>query len=264
MNRTDQIVIRESKYSQQLDEDGYTVLPSFLSPALMQELNQFFNETLPESQVQSDFFTTHWSPETGYRQKVNSLIQQRCLPLADRFFNNYKCIFGYFLYKKPASASGVGIHQDWSLIDEEKYRGFILWIPLTDTTLENGCFHLIPGSHKVYKNIRGSHIPQNLDNLSFNDFTPVALKAGDALVLDLRLMHSSPPNLTNYGRLATGMVIVPKQAQLLHYYYNNSTGKLELYKVKDTFLVDSFYDYQHRLKEDYILDFIDRNVDSTF
>ncbi len=251
-----QIGIKSDIERLQLDKDGFAIFPNFLPDAPAKQLQEFFDKTLVECSVDVDFFTTHWSPEFTYRQKVNNFVQQVCQPYLQQLFEDYKCVFGYFLYKKPSNESGIGVHQDWTLIDEEAFKGYIIWIPLTDTEVINGCFHLISGSHKIYNQIRGSNIEQNLPGHLNTQMEAIPVKANSALVIDLRLMHASPPNLSNQGRLAVGMVIVPKDAPLLHYYYDTKLKTTETYRVKDTFLVDSFYDYKHQLSDDYILQFV--------
>lgn len=256
MDITNHIVIKSSKNAEELLTNGFCVLPSVLNTADSARLSDFFNSTIEESHVDVDFFTTHWSPNYSYRKKVNEYVKHVCEPLLSDFFDNYKCILGYFLYKKKSPDSAIGIHQDWTLIDENKHRGFIIWIPLTDTNITNGCFHLIPGSHNKYNTIRGSHIEQHLDDNLITEMIPMPVKANDALVIDLRLVHASPPNLSSKDRLAVGLIIVPQHAQLLHYYYSKQSAATILYEAPDSFLIDSYYDYKKQLGDDHILSFM--------
>ncbi len=247
------IEIYSKQLHQLLDEKGFAVIPAFISPEQIQSLNAFFHSTVQESKVDSDFFTTHWSSEHAYRSKVNKFVQQLLRPALERHFNNFKCIFGYFLYKKPGVNSKVHMHQDWTMIDEEKSTGFIIWIPLVDTSFENGCFQALPGSHKIFNEIRGSHISPQYENINEQEFVSVQLKAGDAIVFSQNLLHSSPPNHSAEDRLAAGLIIVPDEAEVIHYYYNEKDRSVHRYVAGDQFLVNTFYDYKHRLGNDYIL-----------
>ena len=254
----EQIKVKNIDFNEQLLEDGFGIIPSFLPAPVINALSDFFDDTLVESKVDVGFFTTHWSPELTYRKKINDFVQQSCLPFLQGFFDNYKCGLGYFLYKQASAESEIGIHRDWTLIDESKFRGYIIWIPLTDTNVENGCFHLVPRSHLACNEHRGSHIQPILNAELASNMIPVPIKAGSALVIDLRLLHYSPPNLSIAGRLAVGLLIVPTEAPLLHYYYDSKSRTTQIHKVDDNFLINSFYDYKHQLSDDYILSFINK------
>lgn len=61
------------------------------------------------------------------------------------------------------------------------------------------------------------------------------MKAGESLIFDNRLIHASPPNLSDAPRIAVGIGITQAEAQLKHFYQNPSSGKLEEYNVDKTF-----------------------------
>ena len=243
-------------YQAQLNTQGYAVIPAFLNPAQITPLHNFFYDTLPQSQVDVPFFTTHWSSQKEYRQQINGYVQQLLLPSLEQHFSAYKCIFGYYLFKKPDAATSVYMHQDWSLTDESQYASYILWIPLVDTNQHNGCFKVVPGSHHKFNAPRGTNIQQLHPGISEKDFTAVPIQAGDAIVFDTRLLHASPPNLSAVDRLATGLVLLPEQAPVNHYYFNKDTNETTRYLANDTFLVDAYYDYKQRLPANYILSFV--------
>ena len=83
---------------------------------------------------------------------------------------------------------------------------------LTDTTRENGCLRVIPGSHRkrhelhdILPDAHGDEI-QAIDDLShpafadYPDAVDVPLKAGDLVIADARLMHAAWPNQTDQRR----------------------------------------------------------------
>ena len=83
---------------------------------------------------------------------------------------------------------------------------------LTDTTRENGCLRVIPGSHTkrhqlhdILPDAHGEEI-QAVDDLSnpvfadYPDAVDVSLKAGDLVIADSRLMHAAWPNRTEGRR----------------------------------------------------------------
>ena len=253
-------MIRVTAYNEEVDislqEKGFALIPSFLSPAQMAELQRFFTETLPSSGVDLPFFTTHWSSNEAYRKKVNDFVSGYIKSNLAQHFTGYKCLFGYFLFKKSSTQGGVYMHKDWTLIDEETFTGYTLWIPLVDTTHENGSLEVVPGSHLTDIKVRGSNISQDYPQVSEKDFRSLPVSAGDAIVFDHRLLHSSPPNFSQSDRLTVGLVIVPENAVSIHYFHLPDTGETKRFETGDDFLVKSFYDYQENKPNEYIMHLI--------
>ncbi len=130
------------------------------------------------------------------------------------------------LLKPPHIGSAKVWHQDNAYFrrDPNHIAGF--WVACDDATVENGCMHVIPGSHTRgilehggFKNEYGT-----LKAPSFEEAVAVPLKAGDALIFHGELLHGSPPNNTAARRRS------------MQYHYASSKCRRskgwELYKVK--------------------------------
>ena len=132
------------------------------------------------------------------------------------------------LLKPPFFGSRKTWHQDCPYFTIDPPRVIGLWIALDDATSENGCMHIVPGSH------RGGPIPHRqlqVEGESFEDFgiasnadpasnagktedqdrdpsvdlstaIPIPLKAGSALVFHGLMVHGTPPNRTPDRRRA--------------------------------------------------------------
>ena len=239
-----------------MERDGYSVIPSFLSHYQIIQLTEFYYRTLESSGVSEAFFTTHWSSSIDYRKIVNNYVQQELKENLDEHFSGYKCLLGYFLYKKPSTAGGVFMHKDWTLIDEKKFAGYTIWIPLVDTSEENGCFQVVQGSHIKDFRPRGSFIQQEYADVNESDFKALPVLAGDAIIFDHRLLHASPPNRSDSDRLSVGLIVVPENATVIHYYQAPEKDEPEVFEAGNDFLVKSFYDYQKKESPDYIMQII--------
>ena len=119
-----------------------------------------------------------------------------------------------------------------------------MWCPLIDTNKQNGSFHIVRNSHNFLDNRRGSYIPMPyekiMDFIEENFLTELPLQAGNALFFDQRLWHASPPNLTQMPRVSVGMVLIPKETTLIHYYAassENGTLHVDSYEGDDEFLL---------------------------
>jgi len=104
--------------------------------------------------------------------------------------------------KRPASvlSSPVPWHQDQAgtMPEADDCRILTVWLPLTDTTLENGCLRILPGSHRdglVEHCPEGFlHVPER--EIDLDRSVPVPVPAGGALIMHEHTLHASDPNRT--------------------------------------------------------------------
>jgi ectoine hydroxylase-related dioxygenase (phytanoyl-CoA dioxygenase family) len=116
------------------------------------------------------------------------------------------------LFVKPAHDGGiVAWHQDYSYWTRTKPVAHLTcWIGLDDSTIENGCVHYVPGSHKWDLLPRGSladdmdAVLERLTDEQRDGFKPVAveLKAGQASFHHPMMVHGSYANRSSLPRRA--------------------------------------------------------------
>ncbi|MES2619984.1 MAG: phytanoyl-CoA dioxygenase family protein [Bacteroidota bacterium] len=224
------------------NRDGYVVVPSFLNPEQIQYLQNLFDTTRDKAAVSEQFYTSHWSSNREYRAEVKEKIVALLYPLAQKVLTDYRSIYGHLMIKNPGSNSQYALHQDWSLVDESTHTGITVWIPLVDVTKANGCLGMLRGSHRLCNNVRGSNIGTNLDINSFPEtaYTFLEMKAGDAVFFHQRIFHLSPPNNSNQTRVAAGLVLIPNEAKVIHYYKEHDDKTVTVFEADDNFLSD-FY-----------------------
>ncbi len=112
------------------------------------------------------------------------------------------------LFIKSEGKPGQAWHQDETHIPTRDRSLTAAWIALDDTTVENGCLWVIPGSHRrgVLYPVRDQHDARfdcTQEAYSFGyreeDAIPVELPAGAALIFDGHLLHRSLPNAGRHG-----------------------------------------------------------------
>jgi hypothetical protein len=131
-----------------------------------------------------------------------------------------------FLISKPGGGPPLFWHQDWWYWDDDEsyqpraHQLFVM-VYLTDTSRENGCLRVIPGSHlhehplhhlEHYERLKTLQSYQNPDDPAYADQpdeVPVAVRAGDVLVGDARLLHGAYANRTNAERPLLTMWYMP-------------------------------------------------------
>lgn len=117
------------------------------------------------------------------------------------------------LFCKPAMHGGVvAWHQDYSYWTRTKPMAHLTcWIGLDDSTIDNGCIHYVPGSHRWdllpitglagdMDAIKGVLNPEQWQQ--FNRHVPVELKAGECVFHHPLTIHGSFENNTPNPRRA--------------------------------------------------------------
>ena len=129
--------------------------------------------------------------------------------LGDRLGPDVDCFLSQFIFKNPG-AWGQPWHQDSYYFPFEPARPIVgLWLAVTAATLENGCLHVLAGSHRepVHEHVPDRRPGANYGYVEIVDHdmdgsTPVLMAPGDLLVFDSHLMHRSADNESDGIRAA--------------------------------------------------------------
>lgn len=120
--------------------------------------------------------------------------------------------------KEAGTPSYVLWHQDGKYFFLEPHLHVTAWVALSDSTVESGCVHALPGSHKwgdfehrddlgewnMIK--RGQGIPDRFDN---ETGVPLELKAGEMSLHHTDLVHCSRGNGGADRRIGLGISYIP-------------------------------------------------------
>ncbi len=123
------------------------------------------------------------------------------------------------LFCKPAMHGGVvAWHQDYSYWTRTKPMAHLTcWIGLDDSTIDNGCVHYVPGSHRwdllPITGLAGDmNSIRNVLNAEqwqqFNRHVPVELKAGECVFHHPLTIHGSFENRTPHPRRAVVLNVI--------------------------------------------------------
>ena len=119
------------------------------------------------------------------------------------------CFLSQFIFKNPG-AWGQPWHQDSYYFPFEPARPILgVWLAVTEATLENGCLHVVPGSHRepVHEHVPDRRPGANYGYVEIVDHDmssaePVLMQPGDLLLFDSHLMHRSTDNVSDGIRAA--------------------------------------------------------------
>jgi ectoine hydroxylase-related dioxygenase (phytanoyl-CoA dioxygenase family) len=173
-------------------------------------------------------------------ESIAPLVRERIQGVLDR---HTVCVANWVVKEAGSADSTVQFHQDWSFVDETRWRSINLWFPLIDVDEENGCLQVVAGSHRVSTDHR-SHA----DRCRFDDLSPVIrdtylqsvpMKAGEGIFYDGALLHASQHNRSSRRRVAAGTVLVPENVSAIHAFRTSPTSV-------DVFEVDSGFFWSHQ------------------
>lgn len=132
------------------------------------------------------------------------------------------------LIKPPRIGREKPWHQDFAYFNLPQGTQVVgVWIALDEATIDNGCMHIIPGTH-----LEGPHIHfQRRDwqicdtDVQINRCMAVPLKPGSCLFFDGLLHHGTPPSQSDKRRRAVQYHYKPSSINM----FNDSTERLKIF-----------------------------------
>jgi len=236
-------ILKNEIKQKHLNKDGFTII-NLLNLSDCYDFLQWKKEkNLTDTNTYSKGSQTY---SIQKYQENHNFISDKISEQLNHFFQDYKIIFSRFLLKKCAKDAFIPAHQDrqFTDLDDDKFPSYIIWIPLVDVNLYNGTIGFLKGSHKTYKAppppFPDPKAKRFNDETIFNLFPYlnfVKLKAGQAVIFNIKTYHGSLPNFSKHERPAIRIDICHEEAQLFCYFLNKkSDGKLmDKYAVNDSF-----------------------------
>ena len=207
---------------EQMLRDGYCVIDNVVPEDFLVELR---NETerLIENHVELPEHV-YQGQHIGVKRDDNSVIE-KLLSWAPSYAALKELGFGDFetnagsviILTKEPKGPPLYWHQDWMKWDDPMSASpwpqtIFLNYYLTDTTVDNGCLMLIPGSHRkrmplhdklVPAHEQGARFIEEDDPVMFSDVPgqiDVPVKAGSLVLADARILHAARRNKTDQRR----------------------------------------------------------------
>ncbi|PCH95435.1 MAG: hypothetical protein COB85_04575 [Bacteroidetes bacterium] len=238
-------IFRDPIHQKTFDEDGYVVVP-FFDAEQISKLTNLYDSIYDESQSgKSGYHSLFNMDDKEQVANANELIQNVHRDGLQELLIDYKILVSSFSIKEPKTEDYLPLHMDWSIVDETKHISMGTWSPLIDVDLKNGNFAVLKGSHQFGYTIRGSRVcfiysdepyPSILGAIKDKyEIECVEMKAGDILFFDHRLAHFSTPNFSDEVRVAAATMLIPEEAQSIHYHVLDDES-IEVFET-----VESFY-----------------------
>lgn len=226
----------DKNHQHAFEQLGYILQEGFLNASEVEKLREFYTENKEE---RTGFHATMHSKNFDLRHKISQFISEVFLPKSSILLDDYRPVVGNFTVKEPGEASFFDFHLDWNMLDERFARSVTIWVALEDTNAKNGNLWILERSNifpDTYRCGPGLNLLsedlKHFDHFKFEKKI-LPMSAGDAIIYDHKLIHGSPPNLSDHARLAINLALLPKEVQALHYFYEN--GSITTYQVPDSF-----------------------------
>ena len=120
---------------------------------------------------------------------------------------NIQLYYSMFMMKLPRDGFEAPWHQDFAFFPHDRFGQVACQVYIDDSTIENGCIRVVPGSHKLgilnhYEDGRFTGILQG-DTTEYDAAEVVStVKAGGMLLWDSLTLHRSFPNQSEHPRRA--------------------------------------------------------------
>lgn len=235
-------IFKNLELQQHFDKNGYVKITT-LNAVEAEELKSYYLNTRFDNKIEHGFHISLDNLNQDLVRDVGQKIRSVLEPKMDAVFDRCKVFTASYVIKEPGLKNIVPPHQDWTFVDEKDFFSMTVWTALVDVTEDNGALGVIPGSHRLFTHVRSSPSPQSKSPLADHVFTLfpyveiVEMKAGETLIFDNRLIHASPPNLSDEPRIAVGIGVTQEEAQLLHFYHvpGSEPVMLERFEVDEDF-----------------------------
>ena len=210
---------------EQMLRDGYVLIENILPPGFLEELRVetesliAAHEEAPEHRFQGQHVKVAASDNAVIKKLLTWHLAYEALEQMG--FGDFKPDRDrpaevIILTKEPGGPP-LYWHQDWmwwndplSLSPWPEFMSLSYY--LTDTSVENGCLKVIPGSHRrrfpihdrlVPAHEQGARFVDDDDPIMFSDVSEqayVEVKAGDLALMDARILHAAGKNITPHRR----------------------------------------------------------------
>jgi len=209
------------KKRNQLIEDGYCVIDNILTQEFLDELRQ-----------ESDRMLDNVEHPPNWKYQGSDLhVSGRDEPVIDRLINwkpardalealglgDFTSHGGFIILSKPPGGPPLYWHQDWmgwndpiSCAPWPQY--LFLSYYLVDTTIENGCFQVIPGTHlkriPLHDHLVSAHaqggyyVPEDDPHMfcGHPDSVDFPVKSGSLVIAEGRVLHAARGNQSDRRR----------------------------------------------------------------
>ncbi len=234
------------EHLRQYKREGYTICQRVVEPALLEEMTEHINNFV--AATKETIRPEHLDRPHGWDKRfLDFCATPSILDQVEQFIGPNIVLFAsHLICKMKGDGLEVPWHQDAIYWPLEPMNVITLWLAIDDSTVENGCMKVIPGTHKLGPLQHGNdpdaahkvlHLRLEPELLDESKVVNCVLKRGDASFHAPYTVHGSTPNTSPYRRCGYTMRYMPVETKLIRtgpmskYFWNHP---LYLLRGKDT------------------------------
>ncbi len=203
------------------EEDGYVVLPEVIDGKLTAEAQghvEWMGEKYPD--IRPEQYHHHLIVDDPFW--IRLCTDPRLIDVIEPFLGPDIALFAaHYISKPPGDGQPVLWHQDGNYWPLEPMEVITIWLAVDDSTSDNGCMRVVPGSHKdqkIYRhrrtegdNVLSSELDVKVDE---SEAVDVVVTAGGVSLHDPYLIHGSKANLSDRRRCGLTLRYIPTTTRI--------------------------------------------------
>jgi len=229
------MLFKDKTIQETFDRQGYAVI-RFLDAGQVTALLNLYRQTVA-SDPMKDLYESSRANSLEKNVYINTEIRKVFADPAEVSFMNAELFGGTFMVKVPRASSVLPLHQDWSIVEEDRHHSAFIWCALCEVGPENGGLFVLPGSHAWFDNFRSGSMPSvriQPQGEVKERLLDIRLSPGEAIVYSDRVFHGSYSNTTTEPRIVvTGRV--NENGSRLVYYHRSGPDSVVLVKASPEF-----------------------------
>ena len=204
------------------ENDGYVIVRGAIDADLAREAQAHVHWLLQRNPgVRPEQLHHHLAIQDPFWIRLVS--DSRLVDIAEQFVGPDVALFAtHYICKPPKEGQPVLWHQDGSYWPLDPMEVVTLWLAVSDSTPENGCMRVIPGTHRKpledhrqradVASVLGSSLdPAHVDESKAID---VVLRAGDVSIHHPNLFHGSDANRSDRWRMGLTIRYIPTTTRI--------------------------------------------------
>ena len=204
-----------------------TQLQQFQSQGFLAGLDVFSIEQCENFRTRTEEFERHHAADAAWALDIKSnllfdwVYELSTFPLlldivSDLIGPDVLLTNSIFRIKEPSSSTHYGWHQDAARIEVDP-AFVIVYISISDSTTENGCLRVVPGSNQQIEPFHLTGYAERqvarVNKVDESNAVDMVLYQGQVGIFDCNTIHGSGPNNSNHRRFALVNDYTPAAAQ---------------------------------------------------
>ncbi len=230
--------IRDAILEQELSHRGFIRIPHFISDREVTALLDLYKHNHPSPDADAGMWNSLYNKSEDGAMGMSEQILAILRPRLESLFESYYAPVGTFMSKNNNAYSECDLHRDFSIADEDQYQYRNLWIPLVDTTVQNGALFALPGSHRVF-----DYMLPMFCEWPYRDMLPVLTPmaqtvecaAGDLVIYLDKTLHGSHVNYSDDSRPVVHFGALHPDVEMRFHWLDRDSNRVRAYQVPFSF-----------------------------